>query len=160
VTAVKESAKAELQVNDLAGRFEEMCRRLGMTVDSELRPSVVKLLAAELWVNQKALDAPSKKLVSATLYQGAIGPELQKEFGRFAPHAFRDAAIHYPMNSRGFLRKAERQIDELAADPEFERFHERPYEFVRAALTHPSDPKGFLRAEERRRTKDGFVKWK
>jgi hypothetical protein len=48
VAAVKESAQVDLAVNHLAERFEEMCRRQGAAVDAELRPSVVKLLAAEL----------------------------------------------------------------------------------------------------------------
>lgn len=80
VAAVKESMQADLPVNALAERFEEMCRRREAEMTEGLRRSMVKLLAAELWVNHTILGAEPERLLSATVQHGAVAPELLKDF--------------------------------------------------------------------------------
>lgn len=146
VAAVKESAEVDLQVNHLAERFEEMCRRQGVHVDAELRPSVVKLLAAELWVNHRALDMPAEKLISATLHQGAIAPELLQEFPEFRGYVINCAVTGTPASSRAFLERTKKGIEAVAAEPEFERFaKERPSAFIAAAVDARCDMRSALR---------------
>ena len=147
VVAIKGATETDLSVNVLVERFEEMCRRHKVLIDAGLRPHIVKLLATELYVNHQALSVPAEKLVSFTLHQGAGGPELKQEFERFrhTPGVFVRAALNYPSDPHGFLRKVGRDIDALAGDPEFERFRDTPGVFATAAIDHPSDPHGFLR---------------
>ncbi len=116
VSAIKNAAQVDEAVNNLAERFEEMCRRQKISVNPELRPSVVKLLAAELWVNHQALGIPAEELIGVTVQQGAVGPELQSEFDRFRdrPGVFTTAAIGYPSDPRSFLRKVAKNFDTLA----------------------------------------------
>jgi hypothetical protein len=153
VAALKESAQGDMPVNQLAERFEEMCRRLEVAVDASLRPYIVNLLAAELWANHTALPIPAEKLISLTVHQGAIGPKLIKEFARFrkTPGIFSQAAS-CPSDPRAFLCRVAKTIDALTEDPQFERFRETPNVFVEAATDHARDPLGYLRGLIRRET--------
>jgi hypothetical protein len=124
VAAVKEHAQVDGAVNQLAERFEEMCRRRRMEMSKELRPAVLKLLATERLVNQKAMDRlPVEKLIPVTAYQGAVVPEVKKEFGHFfSPWIIENAVKHYPGHPRGYLSKVGEAADMTAAEPEFKRF--------------------------------------
>jgi hypothetical protein len=149
VAAVKESAQLDLVVNRLAERFEEMARRHGMTTDGDLRPSVVKLLATELWVNQRALGVRSERMLSATLHQGAIAPELLEEFPRQGAYVITTALEHAPNAPREFIRRAEENVAALAADPEFQLLAKnRPSELMEVALHHVSDMRGRVRRRQ------------
>lgn len=148
VEAVKASAQVDLPVNHLAERFEEMARRQGAILDAELRPAVIKLLAAELWVNHKALDAPAEKLISTTLHQGAIAPELIQEFSsEFPPSIIRFAMVDAaPASPREFLKRAGIEIKELAENPEFQKLADkRPSALLQAAIGRPSNAPSRLR---------------
>lgn len=109
VAAVKEAAHADLPVNALAERFEEMCRRRGAVMTEGLRRSVVKLLAAELWVNHTALGAKPERLLSATVHQGAVAPELLKEFPNYPKFFITHAMWGSPASSRAFLERLGKQ---------------------------------------------------
>jgi len=150
VAAVKAAAQIDLPVNRLAERFEEMCRRQGMTMDAELRPSVVKLLAAELWVNQIALGVRAEKIMSATLHQGAVAPELLKEFPENPAYVITCALEHAPAASGAFLRRTREEIASISSDPEFQILtSNRPSEIMQTVIHHPSDARNrLLRAQE------------
>lgn len=147
VAAVKTSVNADLSVNYLAERFEEMCRRQEATVDAELRPSIVKLLAAELLVNQKALDVPAKKLISATLHHGAIVPELLKEYDKlpYSRLAVYSAVTARPGAPREFLERAAEEIKALSTDPEFRLLLEKRPSDLPVAAIHPGSARSRLR---------------
>lgn len=151
IAAVKQSAKADLPVNHLIERFEEMCRRQGMNVDADLRPSVAKLLAAELWINHQSLGAgtPAKKLVSATLHQGAIAPELLKEFSDVPRSLVSRAMVCHPWRVEHVLHTAIEQSEALSKEPEFQDLARRnPSQFLETALHFPSNPRERLRKIE------------
>ena len=110
--------------------FEEMCRRQSVTVAESVRPGVVRLIATELLANQKALpEAPTDRLETLTALQGAIGPELVKEFGeRFK-------------NSRSYFADAVRHaIDPRAFLQEMARAHTGKYEKKSACWTTEAKP--------------------
>jgi hypothetical protein len=146
VAAVKEHAQIDGAVNQLAERFEEMCRRQRMEMSKELRPAVLKLLATELLVNHKALDwLPVEKLIPVTAYQGAVVPEVKKEFGHFfSPWIIENAVKHYPGHPRGYLSKVGETADMTAAEPEFKRFCDTPEIFITAAALNPLNPRLWL----------------
>jgi hypothetical protein len=120
VAAVKRTSEVDIPVNHLAERFEELCRRQGTQVDAELRPTVVKLLAAELLANHLALEVPAKRLIAATLHQGAIAPELLHEFPELPRYAIVRAVEFSPEAPREFLRSAKREIAIVSSEPEFQ----------------------------------------
>ena len=154
VAAMKQAAQADLPVNKLAERFEEMARREGMTVDAELRPAVVKLLAAELWTNQRALGTPAERLISATIHQGAIAPELLNEFPEYPQYFVTQAVVHNPGAPRTFIHRALEKFRSLSSDPEFEEIaRNRPSDVLDAVLSHPSKAQTELR---RRAIKTGY----
>jgi hypothetical protein len=143
VAAIKESAGVDLPVNHLGERFAEMCRRQGEVIPAGLRGAVVKLLAAELWVNHKALDEPAEKLISATLHQGAVGPDLLKEFSQHPRWVVATAMKNAPAASRDFLLRAGKEVETLAGEREFQGVAKtRLYE---AALRYPSHVRSALR---------------
>jgi hypothetical protein len=157
VGALKGCAEVDGAVKHLAERFEEMCRRQRMEVSKELRPAVLKLLATELWINHKSLDEPADKLIPLTVYQGAIGPELENGFERFRdkPYIFKLAATGYPSNPRGYLSKVAEEADAMASELEFERFRETPGIFLTAASRYPSNPRAYVR--EKAKTIDAIL---
>lgn len=151
VRAVKESLQADRIVNHMAERFEEMARRQGSYIEAELRPAMVKLLAAELWVNQKSLEQqgvhiPAEKLISSTVHQGAVAPELIKEFGgQFPPSCIGLALARTPALTRDFLSRVSREIETLAAEPKFQRLAwQRPSAFYHSAFHRPADMRSKL----------------
>jgi hypothetical protein len=146
VGSVKESAHIDLPVNYLAERFEEMCRRQGAAVDAELRPSVIKLLATELWVNSQALGVPAKRLLSATLHHGAIAPELIREFPERARFSLIHAMTATPENPRALLDRASQSIALLSSKPEFRGLMERnPAAIEEAVILRPNKAESRLR---------------
>jgi len=155
VAAVKKSAQVDLPVNRLAERFEEMARRQGAMVDAELRPSIVKLLAAELWANQRALDIPGERLLSGTLHQGAIAPELLKEFPEHPRYVIISAIENHPAGPREYIRRVGQEIEALSSEPEFQRIAiHRPSEITMAVIyAAPSKVREELR---RRVVKAGY----
>jgi hypothetical protein len=62
-----------------------MCRRRKVAIDADVRPSLIKILAGELFANHHALDAAVEQMISVTVCQGAIGPSLRIDpaFERF-----------------------------------------------------------------------------
>ncbi len=149
VEAVKQSTETDLPLQYLFERFEEMCRRRKIAIDAPLRPALVKLLAGELFANQRALGASAKQLVSVTLYQGAIGPELVNEFVEFRdrPGILRQAAVERSFDPRNYLRSVVNTISVLEIDPEFERFRDTPGVFTYAAANNTKDHRGIIRKE-------------
>jgi hypothetical protein len=146
VKALKQAAEVDLPVNHLAERFEEMARRQGVTMDAELRPSVVKLLAGELWANHSALGMPAEKLISATLHQGAIAPELLLEFPGYPRNVIGLAMTRAPAKPRELLQRAERQAAAAMQEPEFAKIAEhQPARFIDAAMRQPDDMRSHLR---------------
>jgi hypothetical protein len=147
VGAVKEQAQVDGAVNQLAERFEEMCRRQQMKMKEELRPALHKLLATELLENHKAMDwLPVEKLIPVTTYQGAVVPEVKKEFGHFfSPWIIENAVKHYPGHPRGYLSKVGETAEMTAAEPEFKRFLDTPEIFITAAALNPLNPRPYLR---------------
>jgi hypothetical protein len=147
IAAVSESAQVNGQMNFLAEQFEEMCRRQGAVVEAELRPAVLKLLAAELFINQNALKGDAKEFIPVTVCQGAIGPELEKEFEGFrnTPSVYGIAARDHASDPRAFLREVEKNRETLAKEPEFKRFRNTPGVFTTAAVCHPRNPRAYLR---------------
>ena len=151
--AVKEHAQVDGAVNQLAERFEEMCRRQLMElVSKELRPAVVKLLATELLVNHRALDRlPVEKLIPVTAYQGAVVPEVKKEFGHFfSPWIIENAVKHYPGHSRGYLSKVGEAAEMTAPEPEFKRFLDTSGIFITAAALNPLNPRPTCAKKQKR----------
>ena len=158
VKAVKDDAQMDGAVNYLAERFEEMCRRIGFSIDrqphsKEQREAVVKLLATELFVNQKALNGLSaEELIPLTVRLGAVGPEFKKEFPQFerAQGVFEYAAKSNPGDPRSRLHEVVKRIETLAQDPEFERLRETPEIFRIAVVMHGNsseNARAFLRHE-------------
>lgn len=98
VAAATDATHADLLMNTLAERFAEMCRRRGAEMTEGLRRSVVKLLAAELWVNHTALGTEPDRLLSATVQHGAVAPELLKEFPKKSALAVTDAMEYHPVS--------------------------------------------------------------
>ena len=155
IKAVKESAGLDGRMNFLAEQFEEMCRRQGMVMDAELRASVLRLLAGELFINQSALKAPAEKLIPVTVSHGAIGPELEKEHPGFRGsdgggfrhglNAYIIAATCHATDPLGFLRDAEKAREALAKNPEFEKLRDTPGVFTTAVLCRPAHPGAWLR---------------
>src|SRR5271157_6055187 len=113
-------------VRCLLERFEELCRRRKCDIDPELRVALARVLAGELAVNRAALGESALKLIGVTVLQGAIGPDLVREFERFRdmPWVFTTAALSHPADPRAFLRKVADTADALAAEPEFEHFRD------------------------------------
>jgi hypothetical protein len=134
-------------VRDLFERFEELCRRRKLYIEVDLRAALIKVLAGELLANHSALGGSVTRLITVTVLQGAVGPDLIKEFERFreTPWIITTAAVSYPSNPRAFLRKVASTIDTLATEPEFERFHGTPGVIAQAAVNFPADPRAFLR---------------
>ena len=132
---------------DLFERFEEMCRRRKLNIEADLRAALVKILAGELLANHSALGGSATRLISVTVLQGAIGPDLTKEFERFreTPWVLATAAVSYPSDPRVFLRKVASTIDTLTTEPKFERFRKTPGVIAQAAVNFPTDPRAFLR---------------
>ncbi len=130
----------------LLERFEEMARRQKIVVAAGVRPSILGLLATELWVNKHSLNISAGKLVAATVYHGAIGEKLHKEFPQFSdsPSLFRHATINYPADPEGFVRKTLTAIEEMSQEREFAEFLDTPGIFKQAAVRNPSDPRFFL----------------
>jgi hypothetical protein len=144
VAAVKKSAQADLPVNWLAERFEEMCRRQGTAVDVELRPSVVKLLALELWINNIALGEPgAEQLLAVTMRQGAIAPELLREFAEYPRYMVTTAMRGWASEPRDMLLRANKEIMLLSAEPEFQRV--APSILRHHAINSPLDVRARLR---------------
>ena len=131
----------------LLERFEEMSRRQRIDVTSIMRPGILELLVTELWANQQALKTSAGDLVPVTAYCGAIGPKLSTEFPDFSdtPGIFKTAAVHYPSDPSGFLRRVQGTIAELAAGEEFVALRDAPGIFKYAAVNYPADPRSFLR---------------
>jgi hypothetical protein len=109
VAAAKDATHSDLLVNELAERFEEMCRRRGAAMTEGLRRSVVKLLAAELWVNHTALGTEPERLLSATVHHGAIAPELVEEFPKQSALAVTNAMQYNPLSPWTLLERTARQ---------------------------------------------------
>ena len=74
-------------VRCLLEQFEELCRRRKCDIDAELRVALGRVLAGELAVNHAALGGSALKLIGLTVLQGAIGPDLVREFQQFHRHA-------------------------------------------------------------------------
>jgi hypothetical protein len=158
VGAVKGAPQIDLPVNTLAERFEEMCRRNGAVMDDELRPSVVKLLAAELWINHISLGAPADALRSATLHQGAVAPELLKEFPEHPAYVISEAMRGSPAASREFLSWLGKELAAVSADPEFNLLaRNRPSAFAQSAIRHRSDVRADLRKAQETFKKDRWT---
>ncbi len=158
VAAVKASAQIDLPVNRLAERFEEMCRRQGSMVSEELRPSIVKLLATELWVNHKVLRVRAEKLLSATLHQGAVALELLRDFPEHPAYLITCAMQGSPASSREFLRRIGEQIEALSSDPEFSLLAKnRPSEFAHTIAHSPLDARVKLREVQEELKKENWV---
>jgi hypothetical protein len=91
--------------------FEEMCRRQHVDVGESMRSLVVRLLATELLANREALpEAATDRLETLTAVQGAIGPELVKEFGeRFKDsRSYLAEAVRHATNPRAYLQEMAR----------------------------------------------------
>ena len=158
VAAAKDATHTDLLVNALAERFGEMCRRRGAEMTEGLRRSVVKLLATELWVNHTALGAGPENLLSATVLQGAVAPELLKEFPQLPAYAVAYAMQHSPMAPHHALQRAERDIAEVSSEAEFRLLaRNRRSSLVGAALQHPSDVRGELRKVQAALKKEGWA---
>ena len=89
-------------MHHLFERFEELCRRRKLHIEADLRAALVKILAGELLANHSALGGSVTKLITVTVLQGAIGPDLMKEFERFreTPWIITTAAVNYPSDPR------------------------------------------------------------
>lgn len=134
-------------VRCLLERFEELCRRRKCDIDPELRVALARVLAGELAVNRAALGESALKLIGVTVLQGAIGPDLVREFERFRdmPWVFTTAALSHPADPRAFLRKVADTADALAAEPEFEHFRDvTPSIIVKVAVDYPTNARAFL----------------
>jgi hypothetical protein len=128
-------------------RFEEMCRRQKLEVNAGLRPCILHALVTELWINRQSLDVPLEKLIAATVYHGAFGARLSREFPQFSdtPSLLRNAVVNYPSDPVGFLRKTQKVIDGMGREREFHEFWDTPGIFKQAAVRNPSDPRECLR---------------
>jgi hypothetical protein len=147
VAAVKQAAQVDLPVNYMAERFHELCRRQGATVDADLRPAVVKLLASELLANHHALGVPAKRLLSATLLQGAIAPKLLKEFPELPRYAVLRAMEYAPEAPRQFLREAKQEIEVVFSEPEFQNLvRTQPSVVEQTVINRRSKARELLRA--------------
>jgi hypothetical protein len=131
----------------LLARFEEMARRTEFQVPDDLRHDILSLLVTELWVNQCALHASPKRLLSVTVQHGAIGPELVKDFPEFreTPGIFIRVASNAPADPGAALQEARQRIAALVRNDEFADLRDTPHRFIRAAVFHPRDPEGALR---------------
>lgn len=144
VNRIKQAMQVDLLVNLLAERFEEMCRRQGVVVDAQLRPCVIKLLALELWINNIVLGRPGpEKLVAVTMREGAIAPELLKEFAEYPRYMVTVAMSGWPSTSRETLRRADKAIKALSEEPEFQGLARSVLEYH--AINSPSDIRSRLR---------------
>jgi hypothetical protein len=125
--------------------FEEMCRRQQITLPTELRSAVYRLLTAELALNSYFLQAAAAQLVGATVYSGSLLhlPKAFTEFGHM-PYVFRHAAIHRPMDPEGFLRQAQKAIARLKQDERFAALRHTPSIFAHAAVNNSKDPEKYL----------------
>ncbi len=149
VAAAKDAMGTDLLVNALAERFEEMCRRRGAEMTEGLRRSVVKLLAAELWVNHTALGAGPDRLLSATVQHGAVAPELLKEFPQQPTYIVTLAMVGSPISPRTMLQRLEKRLAEVSGEPEFSLLaHNRPSAFLKAAIRHPANLRERLLREQ------------
>ena len=147
IAAVKKAVQVDMPVNYLAERFEELARRQGAVVDAGLRPTVVKLLAGELLANQQALGIPAKKLLSATLLQGAIAPELLNEFPEMPRYAIIRAVEFSPEAPREFLSNAKREVAAVFAEPEFQHLvQNQPSVVEQTVINRRSKARELLRA--------------
>ncbi len=132
-------------VDSLYERFEEMCRRQKKPINKNMRPAILERLTLELWLNQKALNAPAVRLISATLYNGAIGWELMEQFPDFSdsPSLFVYVLENHPSAPVEFLTKVRGIVTELKNEDEFKDFP--PHTIKYAAVNKPQDPRAFLR---------------
>jgi hypothetical protein len=123
-------------------RFEEMCRRLGTEVSTELRPSIMKILCGELLSNQATFNIKSAQALSATVYHGSLA-DLPKdaEFVEFrdSPFVFKRAVVGYPTDPRSFLRKVIADTKSLSSDERLKEFLDVPFIFRYAAVHNPKE---------------------
>ena len=66
VLAIREVIDADATVHALFERFEEMCRRRKVFIGADLRPSLLKILAAELFANYHELNASAEQMLSVS----------------------------------------------------------------------------------------------
>jgi len=158
VREIQRRLDIDLRINSLYERFEEMCRRRKMSVDSRLRSSIIVLLSQELFTNQQALKVHPERLLAFTAVNGANGPNLMSndDFAelRDTPGIFRHAATNHPGPGKAeeFLRRVLRKLAELTANAEFSDLRDVPHVFRHSAqyYTGPDKAEQFLRGVRER----------
>ena len=113
----------EKDANYLFERFEEMCRRLNITVPDDIRPAMLNILSGELAVNKAIYEANGKDVIPATIYHGSLADLLKEE--KFAiyqdtPFIFKYAVSYFPINPRAFLEELSANLKTCAQDDGFD----------------------------------------
>jgi hypothetical protein len=164
LSAIKETARAlvsdlhsvEIAFDDkvkLLERFEELCRRQRRYPVDNTQSRILRYLTLELRLNSMVLQEVPSKLISFTIYHGAIAKHLMNEFSFFSdtPKIIKHAVVASPFNPHKSLSDAKKTAERLAKESkkpnnEFACFAEKPEIFKQAVASNPSNPQQFLRS--------------
>ena len=161
-TAIESAAKevcshydwvAPDQAQGLLIRFEEMGRRNGYGVEGEHRNEILRYLLTEWEKNIQSFmtrdwETKPTDFMPVTAYQGAIIPDLIKDFNEFSdvPWIYKRVAENNPANPRGVLQNIRDVIVKMTANPAFaELADSRAWIFRHAAVNSAKDPEAAVR---------------
>lgn len=143
------NADLRTAIERLLERFEELCRRRDIAIQTETaRKWAYRILAVELMVNAQVCEMEPGEVLSATLLNSKLVSDIfsQKEFPALddAPSLIRDAIRHRPGRERAWLSDILVAEERLQHHPAFCTLSDSPWVFRVAASCH-KEPEVFLR---------------
>lgn len=144
----------EVDCENLLKRFEQMAKRVGMSLDdTNVRVCAYRLLLASLYLNASLLRVRADRLVWATLANdrlvGVIPDEEVAADLRERQGLVRRAIVAWSTDPRAGLRAARETFLAIHTENEFAAFRDLPALVRRAVFYHPTNPREFLRRVER-----------
>lgn len=136
----------------LLERLYIACYRNQISIPNEFKARISRILLLELAENISTFELHHTplKAINITLFHGTnFSPSIveKPEFKTFenTPSTVKYAAVQYPRDPWGFLRRVASHISELSVEQEFKIFDDTPSTIRYAAIYHTRDPRGFLR---------------
>ena len=125
--------------------FLLMCYRRDVKIPDNLHQTIFCCLVDELFANSMVYSVIPSKLISATVYQGAV-KDLSEEFPEFIGHTnlYKRALTQSPCDSTKWLRETRKMLDELQRQQRFQPLQDQPEYFIKAVVNHRTNPETYL----------------
>lgn len=125
--------------------FLLMCHRRDVTIQADLYETIFCCLLDELFANAVTYGVSPGKLISATVYQGAV-KDLSEEFPEFIGHAhlYKRALTQSPCDSVKWLRETRTLLQKLRSQQRFVTLHDQPDYFIKAVVDYRTTPERYL----------------